>query len=140
MKKVLIGIKDCALTFSYKKSVDKISNNLLNTNIISDNELIFSDEYIEANKKIVTSFVKELINQYNIKQLIIKESVLAPLAIDLINNSDRIKAIFFREEQQLSFDICEKVLSNHNIKIINCHSMPPYMIECFDKIGIRADS
>ena len=57
MKKVLIGIKDNALTFKYKKSVDKINNNLVNTNIITHNELVFSDEYIEENKKIVTGFV-----------------------------------------------------------------------------------
>ena len=140
MKKILIGIKERALTFSYKKSVDKISNNLLNTNIITDNELIFSDEYINDNKKIVTSFIKELINQYDIQQVVIKESVLTFTVIDLINNNEKIKAIFFREEKQLSYEICDKVLTNRNIKVINCFSMPPYMIECFDKKGIRTDS
>ena len=140
MKKVLIGIKDCALTLSYRKTPIKNDSNLLNTNVITDNELIFSDEYILENKKIVTSFVRELINQYNIKQLIIKESELTFMAIDLINNSDKIKAIFFREEKQLSYEICEKVLTNHNIRIINCYSMPPYMIECFDKKGVKTES
>ena len=53
-------------TFSYKKISDKGNSNLLNTNIITDNELVFSEEYIENNKKIVISFVKELIIQYNI--------------------------------------------------------------------------
>ncbi|MBO4601016.1 MAG: class B sortase [Bacilli bacterium] len=140
MKKVLIGIKDCALTISYRKVPLKTDNNLLNTNVITDNELIFSDEYINNNKKIVISFVRELIAQYNIKQLIIKESELAELAIDLINNSESVRAIFFREEKQLSYEICEKVLTNHNIKIVNCYSMPPFMIECFDKKGIKTES
>ena len=140
MKKILIGIKDNALTFSYKKTSDKINNNLVNTNIITDNELVFSDVYIEENKKIVISFVKELIQQYDIKQLIIKESILTYTAFDLINNSDRIKAVFFREEKQLSYEICEKVLTNHHIKIINCYNMPPYMLECFDQKGIKTES
>ena len=140
MKKILIGIKNNALTFSYKRSADKISNNLLNTNVITDNELVFSDVYIEENKKIVQSFVKELIAQYHITQLFIKESILTFTAIDLINNNDKVRAIFFREEKQLSYDICEKVLTNHNIRIINCYSMPPYMIECFDKKGIKTES
>ena len=140
MKKILIGIKNNALTFSYKKISDKSSSNLLNTNIITDNELVFSEEYIENNKKIVVSFVKELINQYNITQLIIKESVLTFTAFDLINNSDRIKAVFFREEKQLTFEICEKVLTNHYIKVINCYNMPPYMLECFDQRGIKTES
>ncbi|MCR5787749.1 MAG: hypothetical protein K6G37_01525 [Bacilli bacterium] len=96
MKKILIGIKNNALTFSYKRSADKISNNLLNTNVITDNELVFSDVYIEENKKIVQSFVKELIAQYHITQLFIKESILTFTAIDLFNNNDKVSAIFFR--------------------------------------------
>lgn len=140
MKKILIGIKNSALTFSYRKVSDKSPNNLLNTNIITDNELVFSEEYISNNKKIVISFVKELINQYNITQLIIKESSLTFTAFDLINNSDKIKAVFFREEKQLSFEICEKVLTNHYIKVINCYNMPPYMLECFDQRGIKTES
>lgn len=140
MKKVLIGIKDNALTFKYKKSVDKINNNLVNTNIITHNELVFSDEYIEENKKIVTGFVRELIDQYHITQLIIKESDLTFTALELLNNDEHVKAIFFREEKQLSFDICEKILTNKHIRIVNCYNMPPYMLECFDQKGIKTES
>ena len=135
MKKILIGIKSNALTFSYRKVNEKTDSNLLNTNVITDSELIFSDEYILNNKKIVISFVRELINQYAIKQLIIKETELTYIALDLINNSESVKAVFFREEKQISYDICERLLNNHNIKIINCYSMPPFMIECFDFIS-----
>ena len=140
MKKILIGIKDNALTFKYKKSTDKIDNSLVNTNLITHNELIFSDVYIEENKKIVISFVRELIDQYHITQLIIKESDLTFTAIDLLNNNEHVKAIFFREEKQLTFEICEKVLTNRYIRIINCYNMPPYMLECFDQRGIKTES
>ena len=140
MKKILIGIKNNALTFSYRKVIAKTDGNLLNTNVITDSELIFSDEYISNNFKIVKSFVRELINQYEIKQLIIKETELSFIALDLIDKSEKIKAIFFREEKQLDFSVCEKILTNHNIKIINCYSMPPFMIECFDKRGIKTES
>ena len=127
MKKILIGIKNNALTFSYKKISDKGNSNLLNTNIITDNELVFSEEYIENNKKIVISFVKELIIQYNITQLIIKESDLTFTAFDLINNSEKVKAVFFREERQLSYEICEKILTNHYIRIINCYNIADFL-------------
>ena len=140
MKKILIGIKSNALTFSYRKVNEKTDSNLLNTNVITDSELIFSDEYILNNKKIVISFVRELINQYAIKQLIIKETELTYIALDLINNSESVKAVFFREEKQISYDICERLLNNHNTKIINCYSMPPFMIECFDKKGVKTES
>lgn len=140
MKKILIGIKNNALTFKYKKSSDKIDNNLVNTNIITDNELVFSDVYIAENKKIVISFIRELIDQYHITQLIIKESDITFTAFDLINNNENVKAVFFREEKQLSFEICEKVLTNKHIRIINCYNMPPYMLECFDQKGIKTES
>ena len=99
LKKILIGIKDNALTFKYKKSSDKFDSNLINTNIITHNELVFSDEYINENKKIVISFVRQLIEQYHVTQLIIKESDITLTALDLINNNENIKAIFFREEK-----------------------------------------
>lgn len=140
MKKILIGIKDNALTFKYKKSSDKFDSNLINTNIITHNELVFSDEYINENKKIVISFVRQLIEQYHVTQLIIKESDITLTALDLINNNENIKAIFFREEKQLSFEICEKVLTNKHIRIVNCYNMPPYMLECFDQRGIKTES
>ena len=72
--------------------------------------------------------------------MIIKETELSFIALDLIDKSEKIKAIFFREEKQLDFSVCEKILTNHNIKIINCYSMPPFMIECFDKRGIKTES
>ena len=140
MRKILIGVKDNALTFKYKKSTDHIDNNLVNTNIITHDELVFSDAYIKENKKIVTGFIRELIDEYHITQLIIKESDLTLTAIDLINNDEHIKAIFFREEKQLTFDMCEKVLTNKHIRIVNCYNMPPYMLECFDQRGIKTES
>ena len=140
VNKILIGIKSNALTFSYRKAIAKTDGNLLNTNVITDNELIFSDEYISNNKRIVKSFIRELIIQYEIKQLIIKETELTNIAFDLIDKAENIKAVFFREEKQLPFDVCEKILTNHNIRIINCYSMPPFMIECFDKKGIKTES
>ena len=140
MRKILIGVKDNALTFKYKKATDHIDNNLVNTNIITHDELVFSDAYIKENKKIVTGFIRELIDEYHITQLIIKESDLTLTAIDLINNDEHIKAIFFREEKQLTFDMCEKVLTNKHIRIVNCYNMPPYMLECFDQRGIKTES
>ena len=48
MKKILISIKKNYLAFSYKKNTNATQAKLLNTNIISDNELVFSQDYIET--------------------------------------------------------------------------------------------
>ena len=51
MKKILINIKEDYLFFTYRSSINKEQGNLLNTNIISDNELVFSEDYINNNQK-----------------------------------------------------------------------------------------
>ena len=62
VKKILISISNNSIVFSYKTNNSSISNDLINTNIISNNELIFSDIYISENTKILSSFLKELGN------------------------------------------------------------------------------
>ena len=71
MKKILISINNNNIIFSYKTNNSNINNDLINTNIISDNELIFSDIYIKENFKILTSFIKELSIQYKINKVIV---------------------------------------------------------------------
>ena len=79
MKKILISINNQSIIFSYKTNNGNISNDLINTNIISNNELVFSDIYIKENFKILTSFIKELAIQYNVNKIIISKIDLAPL-------------------------------------------------------------
>ena len=73
VKKILISIHNNNIIFSYKTNNSSISNDLINTNIISNNELIFSDVYIKENLKILSSFIKELSIQYNINKAIISK-------------------------------------------------------------------
>ena len=79
VKKILISISNNSIIFSYKTNNSSISNDLINTNIISNNELIFSDIYISENTKILSSFLKELALQYNINKAIISKIELANL-------------------------------------------------------------
>ena len=60
MKKITVTIKDDTILFKYRRS--KVTEpNLLNTNVISNDELVFSDEYIKENYKIIATFLSELI-------------------------------------------------------------------------------
>ena len=49
MKKILIELKKNSLIFEYNYKYQEHKEDLINTNIISDNKLIFSDEYIIKN-------------------------------------------------------------------------------------------
>jgi len=67
--KVLVKIKDDRLSFINRKKLNLEYKNMLNTNVISNDELVFSDEYIKENYKIVSTFLNELIKTYNINTL-----------------------------------------------------------------------
>ena len=54
MKKIIISIQNNALLFTYKQN-QIVREDLMNTNIISDSELVFSDDYIIENQKIIYS-------------------------------------------------------------------------------------
>ena len=130
MKKILISIDNNEITFSYKTSNSTISNDLINTNIISDNELIFSDIYIKENTKILASFIKELAIQYNVNKVNVTRMDLAPL----------ILSIYFKEDEPLSYTICEELINIKNIKNINCYTIQPFMIELLDKNHITCET
>lgn len=140
MKKVLITIINNNLTFSYKKGSNKISNDLINTNIISDNELVFSDDYIRENIKIITSFIKELILQYNINQINVETISLTPLVLEILAKVDTINCLNISDEETLTYEICEKLIAIKNITSLSCYNIPNFLLEMLDKHNIKVIS
>ena len=69
MKKLLFKIKDNTLVIKEKIKLSTNYKNLLNTNVISSDELIFSDEYLITNSKIVASFINEIVDSYKINTI-----------------------------------------------------------------------
>ena len=100
MIKILFKIKDNKLYVQERKRLKFDQKTIINTNIISQNELIFSDEYILSNYNLVHNFLKELINDFNINTLIIKESEIAPIVLKVVNNVSNfsifIRRIYFK--------------------------------------------
>ena len=47
--KILVKIKNDRLCFITRKKLNPDYKNMLNTNVISNNELVFSDEFISLN-------------------------------------------------------------------------------------------
>lgn len=140
MKKILISINRDILAFSYKKATEEVPNNLLNTNVISNNEVIFSDKYIMENTKLVSLFIKELANERNIKKLIISTMEIGEIILDVITKLPEIEYVYFKENKNITFKICEKVINAKNIKAINCYSIPNFMLEMLDRAGIITES
>lgn len=139
MKKIAIEIKDDTLFFKYRTN-KPVPVNLLNTNVISDNELVFSDEYIVKNAKIVGLFINDLATDKNIKNITISNNVMALIIIDLLKGVKEVSCLELKEDTTLSYSLYEKISKLSNIKKINCYAIPTYLIELLDKAGILVES
>ena len=140
MKKILISIKKNYLAFSYKKNTNAMQKKILNTNIIYDNELVFSEDYIEKNHKIVAAFLKEICEQYNIHIISLQKNEMYDLIFDLFKKNSYIKALYLFEETNLPYYICEGLIKSQFIKQVNCYNVPTFMIELLDKHDIEVTS
>ena len=140
MKKILISIKNNLLHFSYRTNINKEQNNLLNTNIISDNELVFSEEYIHENEKIVSLFIKELCIENDINSISIAKLEMAPLILNLIKKNDYVTTFIVKENCNITYAVCEEVSKNKYLKVLNCYSAPTFMLEMLDKYDITIET
>lgn len=73
MKKLLFKIQNNTLVVKERTKLSSEYKEILNTNVISCNELIFSSDYLVQNQKIVSSFINELTNDYNIDTICIEK-------------------------------------------------------------------
>lgn len=139
MKKIVIEIKNNTLLFKYRTN-KPVEPNLLNTNVICNNELVFSDEYLINNSKIVALFIADLVKEKNTTEVTISNNELAEIALDLFVNLTSISLLTLKEDVNLSFSLCEKIAKLNNIKKISCYSIPTFMLEMLDKKNIEVES
>ena len=139
MKKIVIEISDKSLSFKYRTN-KPVPNNLLNTNVISNNELVFSADYINDNSKIVGMFINDLAKEKEIDTAIVSLNEIAELIIPLLKRVEPIHKIVLNEDTNLSYSLCEAIVSNKYITNLNCYAIPTFMIEILDKKNIEVSS
>lgn len=140
MIKILIQIKDNKLLFSIRRRLNVEQKNLINTNVISQNELVFSDEYIVQNIKLVHNFIKELVSNYNINTIVVKELEIAPLVLYTSSNISNIKNLYLQEECIINYKTVEKIIKSKSIKNVYLYNIPTYLLEMLDKENIKVES
>ena len=95
---------------------------------------------IKENSKILTSFIKELSIQYNIKEAVITKIDLAPLIINILSRATIIESLYIKEDDTITYEICESLVNIKHIKKLNCYSIQAFMIELLDKNNIICES
>jgi len=131
LKKIVILIQNNALLFSYKHN-QVIREDLMNTNIISDSELVFSDDYILANKKLVKPFLEELVEMHSIDTLVFQNNELAIFLTPLFQNL-KIRKIKVKKQENIRYELCEKIIKLKYLRELDCYSIPNFMLELLDK-------
>ena len=139
MRKIVIEITNESLNIKYRTN-QPIPDNLVNTNVINNNELVFSTDYINDNNKIVGLFINDIAKDKDIKTINISQNEIAEIIIPLLKRIDNIEKIYLKEETNFSYSLCESLANNKSIKEINCYTIPTFMMEILDKKGIKVIS
>ncbi len=139
MQKIQISVYNDSIIFAYKDTPIS-QQNLFDTNIINDSELVFTPNYILENERLVSVFIKEICEEKNVYRATFESNDLAIFLIGLLRKNPYITAICIRENAALSYELYEKLMENKNINYIEAESMPSYMIEMLDKKGIHSES
>ena len=140
MKKILISIDRETLIFKLIISNNKKVENLMDTNIISNNELIFSYEYILSNSSLVGMFINEIIEEKNINKIVIDKFEMFKVLESSFKEFDLVDSLYISDESNFTFEAYEIITRIDLFKKINCYSIPTYMIELFDKHNIKIES
>jgi len=138
--KILFKIKDNSLQVLNRKKLNSEYKNMLNTNVISNNELVFSDDYIKSNYRIMVSFVNGLINEYHISKIIFQNNEVASLLMPLIPNLKNVTSLYFSSEEVFIYQFYEYIKKNKDIKFVSAHFIPEYLFEMLDKANIIPES
>ncbi len=135
MRKIVITLQNNALIFSYKTN-QIIREDLMNTNIISDSELVFSDDYILENKKLVVPFLEELCEMNSIDTLIFQNNKLAIFLIDYFKNI-KLHTVKVKKQENTQYELCEKLSKLKSLKEFDCYMIQNFLLEYLDKYHIK---
>ena len=103
--KILVKIKNDRLCFITRKKLNPDYKNMLNTNVISNNELVFSDEYIFLNQKIICTFFNELIKTYSITTLSVQSLEVLYIFLPLLSRFKEINSLYPNLISLLNFSV-----------------------------------
>ena len=138
--KILFKIKDNSLQILNRKKLNSDYKNMLNTNVINNNELVFSDEYIKSNYRIMVSFLNGLIDEYHINKLVFQNNDVANLFMPFMPSIENIEYLYIESDEIFLYQYYEYLKKNKNMKYVSARFIPEYLFELLDKIGIIPES
>lgn len=138
--KILVQLKDNCMHFKVRKKLTEEYKNMLNTNIISDNEILFSDEYILDNIKIVAPFLNQIAKQSDVDTVCIDVCDITLLILDLVSLMPDINGLIIGYDANLKYNECLKISKCSNIRYFNCYNLQEFMLEILHKKNIIVEN
>lgn len=130
MKKLSFKVRNNILYIKEYKHIKKtnIENTVSKTNIIDVDNMYFSSEYIIKNKKLMTNFMKDLIQNNNIDKIEVENMYFSKLILRLLPRTINLKEYIIDSEEELDFDNFY-YLEKLNISEIYLYSLFDFMFE-----------
>ena len=141
MDKIRVLLEKDRISFSYyKKPLSNKKQDLLNTNIISRNELTFTESYIIENSKIVRGFIQGLIEDKDIHILEIKDYSLCNTILNITSDIKSLNKLYISENCDLEVHVCKSIIKSSNIEYVDCYNIYYYLLLELDKYGVYVNS
>lgn len=139
MQKIEIEFKNEFVKIYLIVKERNLDKTLLNTNIISNEKLLFSLDYIKKNQKLVSSFLKEIVLEKKTSTILCNDMNVISTVGYVFKNTPIIK-VLMNTNDNFTYDAYEAIKSINTLKEVECNSIPTYLIELFDKENIKVVS
>ena len=139
MQKIEIEFRNQTLKIYLIVKEKNLDNTLLNTNIISNEKLLFSLDYIAKNQKLVSSFLKEICLEKNTNLIVANDMQVISTVAPCFKNTP-INKVLMNTNENFTYEAYEAINKINSLKEIECLSIPTYLIELFDKQNIKVIS
>ena len=131
MKRIKFTIEAQILTIDYDVEENTIKN-INNTNIISDEDLIFDIRYFKNNMSLVAGFLNVMLKNEHVKNALICNSELIETSMVFLNMLPSIENAVIKPDIIIDYNLHLAILKNDTLKTLNCYSIPPYLLERID--------
>ena len=139
MQKIEIEFRNQTLKIYLIVKEKNLDNTLLNTNIISNEKLLFSLDYIAKNQKLVSSFLKEICLEKNTNLIVANDMQVISTVAPCFKNTP-INKVLMNTNENFTYEAYEAISKINSLKEVECLSIPTYLIELFDKQNIKVIS
>ena len=139
MQKIEIEFKNEFVKIYLIVKERNLDKTLLNTNIISNEKLLFSLDYIKKNQKLVSSFLKEIVLEKKTSTILCNDMNVISTVGYVFKNTPIIK-VLMNTNDNFTYDAYDAIKSINTLKEVECNSIPTYLIELFDKENIKVVS